>query len=143
MKYNDMEKANLLIETLKVFGISATLTGIAHGPVVTRFEVRPAIGTRVSKFAALADDIALSLAAKSVRIEAPIPGKGAVGIEIPNDEPEKVTLTDVLASKAAKEATSNIAFGLGKDNEGNYVVADIAKMPHVLISGRTGSGKSV
>lgn len=143
MKYNDMEKANLLIDTLKVFGISATLTGIAHGPVVTRFEVRPAIGTRVNKFTALADDIALSLAAKSVRIEAPIPGKGAVGIEIPNDEPETVTLSDVLASKAAKAATSNIAFGLGKDNEGNYVMADIAKMPHVLISGRTGSGKSV
>ena len=138
-----MEKAQLLEETLKSFGISAKLTGIAHGPAVTRFELQPAPGVKVSRITSLSDDIALNLAAMSVRIEAPIPGKAAVGVEIPNDKVEMVRLRDVLESSEARKHPSRIAVGLGKDNSGRYIVADIAKMPHVLIAGQTGSGKSV
>ncbi len=139
----DMQKARLLEDTLKSFGISAKLTGIAHGPAVTRFELQPAPGVKVSRITSLADDIALNLAAMSVRIEAPIPGKAAVGVEIPNDKVEMVRLRDVLESSEARKHPSRIAVGLGKDNSGRYIVADIAKMPHVLIAGQTGSGKSV
>ncbi len=139
----DMQKAKLLEDTLQSFGISAKLTGIAHGPAVTRFELQPAPGVKVSRITSLADDIALNLAAMSVRIEAPIPGKAAVGVEIPNDKVEMVRLRDVLESPEARKHPSRIAVGLGKDNSGRYIVADIAKMPHVLIAGQTGSGKSV
>ncbi len=139
----DMQKARLLEDTLKSFGISAKLTGIAHGPAVTRFELQPAPGVKVSRITSLADDIALNLAAMSVRIEAPIPGKAAVGVEIPNDKVEMVRLRDVLESAEARKHPSKVAVGLGKDNSGRYIVADIAKMPHVLIAGQTGSGKSV
>ena len=139
----DMQKAQLLEDTLQSFGISAKLTGIAHGPAVTRFELQPAPGVKVSRITSLADDIALNLAAMSVRIEAPIPGKAAVGVEIPNDKVEMVRLRDVLESAEARKHPSRIAVGLGKDNSGRYIVADIAKMPHVLIAGQTGSGKSV
>ena len=139
----DIQKAQLLEDTLQSFGISAKLTGIAHGPAVTRFELQPAPGVKVSRITALADDIALNLAAMSVRIEAPIPGKAAVGVEIPNDKVEMVRLRDVLESSEAQRHPSRIAVGLGKDNSGRYIVADIAKMPHVLIAGQTGSGKSV
>ena len=139
----DMQKAKLLEETLASFGISAKLTGIAHGPAVTRFELQPAPGVKVSRITSLSDDIALNLAAMSVRIEAPIPGKAAVGVEIPNDKVEMVRLRDVLESSEARKHPSRIAVGLGKDNSGRYIVADIAKMPHVLIAGQTGSGKSV
>ena len=139
----DMEKARLLEETLQQFGISTTLTGIAHGPAVTRFELAPAPGVKVSRITSLADDIAMHLAAMSVRIEAPIPGKAAVGVEIPNEKVEMVRLRDVLESAEARKSPSKIAVGLGKDNSGRYIVADIAKMPHVLIAGQTGSGKSV
>ncbi len=139
----DMQKAQLLEDTLQSFGISAKLTGIAHGPAVTRFELQPAPGVKVSRITSLADDIALNLAAMSVRIEAPIPGKAAVGVEIPNDKVEMVRLRDVLESSDARKHPSRIAVGLGKDNSGRYIVADIAKMPHVLIAGQTGSGKSV
>lgn len=139
----DMEKAQLLERTLKEFGINTRLTGIAHGPAVTRFEVQPAAGIKVSRITALADDIAMHLAAMSVRIEAPIPGKSAVGVEIPNSKVETVRLRDVLESAEACKSTSKLAVGLGKDNSGRYIVADIAKMPHVLIAGQTGSGKSV
>ncbi len=139
----DMQKARLLEDTLQSFGISAKLTGIAHGPAVTRFELQPAPGVKVSRITSLADDIALNLAAMSVRIEAPIPGKAAVGVEIPNDKVEMVRLRDVLESPDARKHPSRIAVGLGKDNSGRYIVADIAKMPHVLIAGQTGSGKSV
>ena len=139
----DMQKAHLLEDTLQSFGISAKLTGIAHGPAVTRFELQPAPGVKVSRITSLADDIALNLAAMSVRIEAPIPGKAAVGVEIPNDKVEMVRLRDVLESNEARKHPSRIAVGLGKDNSGRYIVADIAKMPHVLIAGQTGSGKSV
>ena len=116
---------------------------MAHGPAVTCFELQPAPGIKVSRITALADDIALRLAALSVRIEAPIPGKAAVGVEIPNDHVEMVRLRDVLESPEARRHPSRIAVGLGKDNSGRYIVADIAKMPHVLIAGQTGSGKSV
>jgi len=142
-RQKDMEKAQLLEDTLKSFGISSRLLGIAHGPAVTRFELQPAPGVKVSRITSLADDIALNLAAMSVRIEAPIPGKAAVGVEIPNDKIEMVRLRDVLESQDARRHASRIAIGLGKDNSGRYIVADIAKMPHVLIAGQTGSGKSV
>ncbi len=140
---SDMEKAALLEQTLEQFNIKSRLTGIAHGPAVTRFELEPAPGIKVSKIANLADDIAMRLAAMSVRIEAPIPGKAAVGVEIPNEKVEMVRLRDVLESPEARKSASKIAVGLGKDNAGRYIVADIAKMPHVLIAGQTGSGKSV
>ena len=140
---SDMEKAALLEDTLKQFGIATKLCGIAHGPAVTRFELQPAPGVKVSRITSLSDDIAMHLAAMSVRIEAPIPGKAAVGVEIPNDKIEMVRLRDVLESQEARKSASRIAVGLGKDNSGRYIVADIAKMPHVLIAGQTGSGKSV
>ena len=139
----DMEKAKLLEETLRSFGIQTKLTGIAHGPAVTRFELQPAPGVKVSRITSLADDIALNLAAISVRIEAPIPGKAAVGVEVPNDRIETVSLRNVLECQDARKHTSRIAVGLGKDNSGRFIIADIAKMPHVLIAGQTGSGKSV
>ena len=139
----DMQKAQLLEETLRSFGIETRLIGIAHGPAVTRFELQPAPGIKVSKITSLSDDIALNLEAMSVRIEAPIPGKAAVGVEIPNDKIEMVRLRDVLESSEARKHPSKIAVGLGKDNSGRFIVADIAKMPHVLIAGQTGSGKSV
>ncbi len=142
-KEDDRKKADKLIETLESFGIETRLIGIAHGPAVTRFELQPAPGVKVSRITSLADDIALGLAALSVRIEAPIPGKAAVGVEIPNDKVEMVRLRDVLECPEAKRHPSKIAVGLGKDNSGRYIVADIAKMPHVLIAGQTGSGKSV
>ena len=139
----DREKGQNLVDTLRSFGIETTLTGIAHGPAVTRFEVQPAAGIKVSRITSLSDDIAMNLEAMSVRIEAPIPGKKAVGVEIPNDKVEMVRLRDVLESQEARKHPSRIAVGLGKDNSGRYIVADIAKMPHVLIAGQTGSGKSV
>lgn len=142
-KEKDREKADKLIETLRSFGIETRLIGIAHGPAVTRFELQPAAGVKVSRITSLADDIALNLAAMSVRIEAPIPGKSALGVEIPNDKVEMVRLRDVLESGDARRHPSRIAVGLGKDNSGRYIVGDIAKMPHVLIAGQTGSGKSV
>lgn len=139
----DMEKAGMLVQTLQQFGIETKLTGIAHGPAVTRFELQPAPGVKVSRITSLSDDIAMRLAAMSVRIEAPIPGKAAVGVEIPNEKVEMVRLRDVLESPEARKSVSKVAVGLGKDNSGRYIVADIAKMPHVLIAGQTGSGKSV
>ena len=142
-KEADRQKADLLIETLQSFGIETRLIGVAHGPAVTRFELQPAPGIKVSRITSLADNIALALAALSVRIEAPIPGKAAIGVEIPNDHVEMVRLRDVLESPEARRHPSKLAVGLGKDNSGRYIVADIAKMPHVLIAGQTGSGKSV
>lgn len=139
----DLEKAQLLCDTLRSFGIETKLTGIAHGPAVTRFELQPAPGVKVSRITSLSDDIALNLAAERVRIEAPIPGKAAVGVEVPNDKVETVALRDVLESADARRHPSRVAVGLGMDNSGRYIVADIAKMPHVLIAGQTGSGKSV
>ncbi len=139
----DQKKAEKLESTLHDFGINAKMTGIAHGPAVTRFELAPAPGVKVSRITSLSDDIALSLAALSVRIEAPIPGKAAVGVEIPNEVIETVALREVLESAEARKHPSRLAVCMGKDNSGHYIVGDIAKMPHVLIAGATGSGKSV
>ena len=143
LQAKDQEKAKKLEETLRSFGIEATLKNIAHGPAVTRFELAPAPGVKVSRITALSDDIALNLAAESIRIEAPIPGKAAVGVEVPNDKIETVPLREVLESQEARRNPSKLAAAMGKDNSGRYIVADIAKMPHVLIAGATGSGKSV
>ena len=140
---SDLEKGKKLIDTLASFGISARLTGIAHGPTVTRFEIAPTTGTKVSRITSLADDIALNLAAISVRIEAPIPGKAAVGVEVPNEHPETVPLREVLESDACVRNASRLAVALGKDNAGKPVICDLARMPHILIAGQTGSGKSV
>ncbi len=139
----DQAKAAKLESTLHEFGINAKLVGIAHGPAVTRFELVPAPGVKVSRITSLTDDIALSLAALSVRIEAPIPGKAAVGVEIPNETVESVPLREVLESAEARKHPSRLAVGMGKDNSGKCIIGDIAKMPHVLIAGATGSGKSV
>ena len=137
------DNATKLQKTLYNFGVSAKVENVSVGPAITRYELKPAEGVRVSKIANLADDIALNLAAESIRIEAPIPGKQAVGIEIPNKENEIVHLRDIIESNKFVEAKSKLAFALGKDVAGEEVVTDIAKMPHVLIAGSTGSGKSV
>ena len=137
------DTATRLQKTLYSFGISAKVENVSVGPAITRYELKPAEGVRVSKIANLADDIALSLAAETIRIEAPIPGKQAVGIEVPNKENEIVPLRDIIDCEAFKNHKSKLAFALGKDVAGNEVVTDIAKMPHVLIAGATGSGKSV
>lgn len=135
------DTANKLQKTLYSFGVSAKVENVSVGPAITRYELKPAEGVRVSKIANLADDIALSLAAETIRIEAPIPGKQAVGIEIPNKEKEVVHLRDIIDNSAFKKAKSKLSFALGKDAAGEPVVTDIAKMPHVLIAGSTGSRK--
>ena len=137
------DTATKLQKTLYSFGVSAKVENVSVGPAITRYELKPAEGVRVSKIANLADDIALNLAAETIRIEAPIPGKQAVGIEVPNKENEVVHLRDIIDSDEFKNHKSKLAFALGKDVAGEEVVADIAKMPHVLIAGATGSGKSV
>lgn len=129
--------------TLKSFGVEARVINISAGPTVTRYEVSPSQGVKVSKIVNLADDIALNLAASGIRIEAPIPGKAAVGIEVPNKETKSVYLRTVLESDAFRKHPSKLAFALGEDITGNPIVTDIAKMPHLLIAGATGSGKSV
>lgn len=135
--------ASNIQKTLYSFGVSAKVDNVSIGPAVTRYELVPAEGVRVNKIANLSDDIALNLAAESLRIEAPIPGKRAVGIEVPNELREMVALRDVIESKEFKDENSKVSFALGKSTSGEYVIADIAKMPHVLIAGSTGSGKSV
>lgn len=137
------ETAIRLQQTLNTFGVKVTITDISQGPSVTRYELQPEQGVKVSKIVNLADDIKLNLAATDIRIEAPIPGKAAIGIEVPNKENMTVALRDLLENKAFKDFSSNIAFAVGKDIGGQVVVTDIAKMPHVLIAGATGSGKSV
>ena len=137
------DTATRLQKTLYSFGVSAKVENVSVGPAITRYELKPAEGVRVSKIANLADDIALNLAAETIRIEAPIPGKRAVGIEVPNKEKETVHFRDVLESKSFYDSDSKLTVGLGKDVAGNIQLADIAKMPHVLIAGSTGSGKSV
>lgn len=137
------ETAERLRQTLQTFGVKVTVTDISQGPSVTRYELQPEQGVKVSKIVGLADDIKLNLAATDIRIEAPIPGKAAVGIEVPNKENTAVAFRDLVESKEFKEFPSNLAFAVGKDIGGQIVVADIAKMPHMLIAGATGSGKSV
>ncbi|ODM25067.1 FtsK/SpoIIIE family DNA translocase [Acetivibrio mesophilus] len=138
-----LKGAKKLEETLKSFGVDAKVVNVSMGPAVTRYELQPSPGVKVSKIVSLSDDISLNLAASGVRIEAPIPGKAAVGIEVPNKEVVPVFLKDVLDSKEFKEYNSKLAFALGKDISGQNMVADIAKMPHLLVAGATGSGKSV
>jgi len=132
-----------LQETLKTFGVKVTVTDISQGPSVTRYELQPEQGVKVSKIVGLADDIKLNLAATDIRIEAPIPGKAAVGIEVPNKENATVAFRDLIESKQFKDFASKLVFAVGKDIGGQTVVTDIAKMPHMLIAGATGSGKSV
>ena len=137
------EVATRLQKTLYSFGVQAKVENVSVGPAITRYELKPAEGVRVSKIANLADDIALNLAAETIRIEAPIPGKQAVGIEVPNTEKETVHFRDVVESEAFQDSKSKLSVALGKDVAGNMEIADIAKMPHALIAGATGSGKSV
>ena len=138
-----LSNAKKLEDTLLSFGVEAKVTQINKGPTVTRYELQPKQGVKVSKIVNLADDIALNLAASGIRIEAPIPGKAAVGIEVPNDTSEMVYLRDVIESDQFAAFPSKLAFALGKDIAGKPIVADIGKMPHILIAGATGSGKSV
>ena len=137
------ETAFRLQETLRTFGVNVTISQISQGPSITRYELQPEQGVKVSRIVNLADDIKLSLAAMDIRIEAPIPGKPAIGIEVPNKHPSLVALRDILETQEFRGAKSRLAFGVGKDLAGNTVVTDIAKMPHLLIAGATGSGKSV
>ena len=137
------ETAGKLQDTLHSFGVNVTVTNVSCGPSVTRYELQPEQGVKVSKIVGLSDDIKLNLAAADIRIEAPIPGKAAVGIEVPNKENSAVMLRDLLESTEFKNSASNVSFAVGRDIAGRCVVADIAKMPHLLIAGATGSGKSV
>lgn len=137
------ETALHLQQTLQTFGVRVTITDISQGPSVTRYEMQPEQGVKVSKIVGLTDDIKLNLAATDIRIEAPIPGKAAVGIEVPNKETSAVAFRDLLESETFQNFSSNLAFAVGKDIAGQVIVTDIAKMPHVLIAGATGSGKSV
>ena len=137
------DTARKLQQTLQNFGVKVTITDVSQGPSVTRYELQPEMGTKVSRITSLADDIKLNLAASDIRIEAPIPGKAAVGIEVPNEGRESVLLKELLESPELKNHPSKIAFAAGKDISGKVVIADIAKMPHMLVAGTTGSGKSV
>ena len=138
-----IESANKLEETLSNFGVEAKVVQVTKGPSVTRFELQPSPGVKVSKIVNLQDDIALGLAANGVRMEAPIPGKAAIGIEVPNKKQSPVFLREVLDSKEFTNTSKNLAFALGKDITGKCIVGDLSKMPHMLIAGATGSGKSV
>ncbi len=137
------EKADTIVNTLESFGVKVKIRNIYRGPSITRYEIQPGAGVKVSKIKGLEDDIALSLAAQGVRIEAPIPGKAAVGIEVPNINKDTVTLREILSSPEFRNMNSKLAFAVGKDITGNAIVGDITKMPHVIIAGTTGSGKSV
>ena len=137
------ERADLLEQTLRDFGVHATVLSVTQGASVTRYEVQPATGVKVSSITKLSDDIALNLRAKSIRIEAPIPGKAAVGIEVENDKPSPVLVRDLIESEEFANAKSKISFVVGKDISGQSIVSDLKDMPHLLIAGATGSGKSV
>ncbi len=137
------EKARILIETLASFRINATVTNIAVGPALTRIEIQPAAGTRISRITALQNDITMALAAPRLRMEAPIPGKNAIGIEIPNKGSSLVVLRDILESKEFKNSASPVTMAFGREASGKVIVADLTRMPHLLIAGATGSGKSV
>lgn len=142
-KHEIEENARLLKETLADFGVRGEINNVNVGPTITQYEFKPAAGVRVTKIVNLADDLALSLAASDIRIEAPIPNKSAVGIEVPNAHRRTVKFKEVIASDAFKKAESKLSFALGKDISGHAMVADLAKMPHLLIAGATGAGKSV
>lgn len=132
-----------LVQTLKSFGVNATVSEVHRGPAVTRYEVQPATGVKVSRIVSLTDDLALALAAKDIRIEAPIPGKSAIGIEVPNSEVAVVSLREVLEAPQYQDAPGKLTVALGRDISGEPIVADLTKMPHLLVAGATGSGKSV
>lgn len=143
VQHEIQEKSAKLVETLETYGAKTRIVGIHRGPSVTRYELQPAAGVRVSKITGLADDIALNLAAMSVRIEAPVPGKACIGIEVPNDHRDTVSLRELIDSDEYRKAKGKLTFAVGKDIEGNIIIGDIAKMPHMLVAGTTGSGKSV
>ncbi len=138
-----IDTSRLLEETLNTFGIEARVTDVRRGPAITRFELEPAPGIKVSRFQALADDIALALKAYRVRVEAPIPGKGRVGIEVPNKDRDSVVIRELLETRAFQRGKGALNLALGKDIEGECVVADLATMPHMLVAGATGAGKTV
>ncbi len=140
---NIQANSRKLEATLESFGVMATVIDFSQGPSVTRYELQPAIGVKVSKILNLADDLALALAAKDIRIEAPIPGKAAIGIEVPNTEVSIIGLKEIVGSQEFKKADSKLTIALGKDLSGTSIVADLSKMPHLLVAGSTGSGKSV
>ena len=148
-KKNDDEKkeiinnARIIEETMKNFGIEATITQINRGPTITCYELSPSPGIKLSRIVSLSDNIALSLASSDIRIEAPIPGKAAVGIEVPNKTKEAVTLKEMLLTDEYKDIDSDLPLVLGKDVSGKPIISSIDKMPHLLIAGATGSGKSV
>lgn len=137
------ETGQRLVQTLAIYGVDVTLKEVSKGPSVTRYELQPAIGTKVSKITSLSDEIKMNMAVSDIRIEAPIPGKSAVGIEIPNSGKEMVHIRELIDSSELKGIESRLAFAAGKDISGKVVTADIAKMPHMLVAGTTGSGKSV
>lgn len=137
------QRGSMLVETLRSFGVQTSIVNISRGPSVTRYELQPASGVKISKITNLADDIAMNLAAMGVRIEAPIPGKSAVGIEVPNKHVSVVKMRNLVESKEFQDAKSNLTVALGKDITGKMTFADLARMPHLLIAGSTGSGKSV
>lgn len=141
--YKEQNKSKEVIDTLKNFNIEIQDCSATFGPTITRYEVSPKPGTKVSKIVNLSDDLALSLAARSIRIEAPVPGKSVIGIEVPNDKPQVVGLREVITSNEFINDPSSLAVGLGKEISGKPLIADLAKMPHLLIAGATGSGKSV
>jgi len=143
LRQDYIENARVLEQTLLNFGIEAKVMQINHGPAVTRYELQLSPGVKVSKVLSLQDDIALAMATQGIRIEAPIPGKSAVGIEVPNKNINPVYIKEVLSSKEFQNSTSNLSFALGKDITGNNVIGDLSSMPHLLIAGATGSGKSV
>lgn len=138
-----MQNAQKLEQTLASFGVQAKVLHIHRGPTVTRYEIQPDIGVKVSRIVSLTDDIALALAARDIRMEAPIPGKSAIGIEVPNDDIAVVTIREVLESPEFQQSTSKLTLALGRDISGEPVIGDLTKMPHVLVAGATGSGKSV
>lgn len=142
-KENINENARKLAATLESFGVKVRVTEVSRGPAVTRYEIQPEAGVKVSKIVNLTDDLALALAAKDIRMEAPIPGKSAIGIEVPNPEVSMVALRDVLESPQYQQSQAKLSIGLGRDISGNPIIADLSKMPHLLVAGATGAGKSV
>jgi len=137
------EKAEIIVNTLESFGVVVKISDIYRGPSITRYEIQPGAGIKVSRIKSLEDDISLYLAAQGVRIEAPVPGKACIGIEVPNTTKDTVSLREILSSKEFRSSKSKLTFAVGKDIAGNIILGDIAKMPHVIIAGTTGSGKSV
>lgn len=137
------EKAEIIVNTLESFGVVVKISDIYRGPSITRYEIQPGAGIKVSRIKSLEDDISLYLAAQGVRIEAPVPGKACIGIEVPNTTKDTVSLREILSSKEFRSSESKLTFAVGKDIAGNIILGDIAKMPHVIIAGTTGSGKSV